>query len=70
MFRIGSVSLACLLLACSAKYRLTDEKLTHFSSWPFHHGDLSARGAVRGGTFNGKLDVLWEQKVSGKPAGP
>jgi outer membrane protein assembly factor BamB len=60
----------CLVLACSTKYRLSEEDLSYPSPWPFHHGDLTAQGSIRGGSFNGKLEVLWEQEESDKPAGP
>lgn len=59
-----------LLFSCSHKYRLTDEDLSHPSLWPYHHGDLSSSGYVAEGSFNGKLDIVWEHKAGDKPVGP
>jgi len=59
-----------LALSCSHKYKLTEEQLSQPSPWQFYRGDLSSQGKVHGGTFNGKLDILWERKRGEKPAGP
>ncbi|MBU8934498.1 MAG: PQQ-binding-like beta-propeller repeat protein [candidate division Zixibacteria bacterium] len=63
------------LQACSHNYRLAQDDLERHSSWPFHRGDLAATGVAVSGDFAdkpfaGKLDVIWERRESGKPAGP
>ncbi|MFZ5980276.1 MAG: PQQ-binding-like beta-propeller repeat protein [Candidatus Zixiibacteriota bacterium] len=58
------------LAGCSSQYRLNRDVLEIPSAWPFYHGGPAATGAVNGGNFNGQLSVLWENSVSGKPAGP
>ncbi|MEA3296308.1 MAG: PQQ-binding-like beta-propeller repeat protein, partial [candidate division Zixibacteria bacterium] len=55
---------------CSRKYRLTAERMAQQSAYPFHRGGLKARGAVPGGQFNGRLNILWENKINDKLAGP
>jgi len=67
---IGLLIIVPLALSCSHPYRLTEQQLSRPSPWPFHRGDLSSLGSVHEGTFNGKLDILWERKRGEKPAGP
>lgn len=40
------------------------------SAWPYYRKELSAVGSVENSTFTGKLDVVWEERISGKPCGP
>ena len=58
------------LTGCSSQFRLSREALETPSAWPFYHGGPAASGAVERGEFNGRLNILWENSVSGKPAGP
>ncbi|MBN1211244.1 MAG: PQQ-binding-like beta-propeller repeat protein [candidate division Zixibacteria bacterium] len=64
--------LLVLLLAfgCSSNYRLKHEAMEQPSAWPFYHGDRAASGTLENGSFNGKLNILWETSTTGKPAGP
>jgi len=59
-----------LALGCGNSYRLKREVLEQPVAWPFYHGDRTASGTVENGSFNGKLDILWETSTSGKPVGP
>jgi len=68
----------CVLLVCSVlllgscvgKYRLEREDLTIASAWPFARGQADSKGSLVTGQFPGKLDVIWQQNLSDKPAGP
>ncbi len=61
----------CLLLpSCSGKHWLKRDWSAQTSAWPYHHGDVSATGCIPAGSFDGRLNLLWETRKSGKPAGP
>ena len=64
--------LSVLLLAggCSRKYVLKRDLLGTDSPWPYSRGELSSLGSVPGGSFNGRLDPVWESHTGGKPLGP
>jgi len=61
----------CLIfLACTANYKIPREEKLSPGPWPYHHGDKSAQGVISQGNFTGQIDIIWEKKLSGKPAGP
>ncbi len=67
---ISGLLLATLMLfGCGREFHLEMAELSQKSPWPFHHGDLEGQSAVKDGSFNGKLDVVWEQGTD-RPAGP
>ncbi|MEW5993991.1 MAG: PQQ-binding-like beta-propeller repeat protein [Candidatus Zixiibacteriota bacterium] len=68
--RVAILPLLVILLSCSGGYYLTEQTPSGEMSWPFHRNSLSATGYVQAGSFEGKLDILWERGTSGKPAGP
>ena len=68
--RLLCLALCVGLAGCARIYRLTNERLVENSPWRYHHGDSTACGAVTGAGFDGKLDVVWETRSSGKPTGP
>jgi outer membrane protein assembly factor BamB len=69
-FLIWLSIIVSLALSCAPQYRLAEEDISRSSPWPFHRGDLSSKGSVHEGMFNGKLDIIWERKRGEKPAGP
>ncbi|RKX27615.1 MAG: hypothetical protein DRP45_00535 [Candidatus Zixiibacteriota bacterium] len=64
------LAMVCSLTSCGKRYRLRLDDMTTESSWPFARRDVSASGAWVTAGFSGKLDVLWEARTGGKPAGP
>lgn len=66
------VVLAVLMMVagCSKRYRLDRETLAVESAWPFHRGGLASIGALPDGSFDGRLDVVWEEHTKSKPVGP
>jgi len=60
---------AIVMTGCGKPFHLETTELSRKSPWPFHHGDLEGQSAITDGSFDGKLDVVWE-KGSDKPAGP
>lgn len=66
---VGVVLLAGLP-GCSHNYRLAQEDVGLATVWPMHRGGASSTGQAVPGQYSGRLDVIWEEKVSGKPAGP
>jgi len=59
-----------ILTGCGAKYKLDREQITPEAPWPAYHRGPSNTGAVVEGDFDGRLNVLWNTRNSGKPAGP
>ncbi len=73
MNRYRAILVCILLLAasgCGRRYRLTPEQMAEPSAWPFYRGGLAALGSLETGDFDGRLDVVWEQRSGDKPAGP
>ncbi|RKX29375.1 MAG: hypothetical protein DRP47_01910 [Candidatus Zixiibacteriota bacterium] len=76
MSHVRLISLAlCLIivfsaLGCSSNYRLSRDIVNQPSVRPSHRSDTQATGGSVDGAFPGELDIIWEQRVSGKPAGP
>ncbi|MDH4156700.1 MAG: PQQ-like beta-propeller repeat protein, partial [candidate division Zixibacteria bacterium] len=56
-------------LGCTHKYHLS-RQASQESPWPYYRGDLAATGAIGRGSFDGKLDILWEYKSNDKPSAP
>jgi outer membrane protein assembly factor BamB len=69
--RIGTclILLMVAISGCAHKYHLS-RQAPQGSPWPYFRGDLAATGAFTGGSFGGKLDILWEYKSNDKPAAP
>ncbi|MCB2202119.1 PQQ-like beta-propeller repeat protein [bacterium] len=65
-----ALSLSLLMLpGCSSKYKLHRSQLSGTTPWPYFRGNSAASGATTG-TFEGKLEVLWEHRTNGKLSGP
>lgn len=64
--------IACCLIfsSCTANFKLPREEKISSGPWPYYHGDKSAQGFIASGKFNSQIDIIWEKKFSGKPAGP
>jgi outer membrane protein assembly factor BamB len=71
MHRIFNSLLLCVMLlsifACTSGRVPVSDKV---SAWPYYRKELSAIGTQSTSTFSGKLDIVWEDRVSGKPCGP
>ena len=65
----GFLFTVMVLAGCGKAFHLHTAETAQKSPWPYHHGDLEGQSAVKGGSFNGKLDVVWEQGGD-RPAGP
>lgn len=65
---------ACTLLvvaSCTKRFKVDQAYFQQPSSWPYHRGDLQAHGSWSdSASFNGKLDILWEDKYGHKPSAP
>ncbi len=56
-----------LLVSCvPSKVPISDKA----SAWPYYRNELSATGSVDASSFTGKLDIVWEDRISGRPCGP
>jgi len=61
---------ATLLSGCAKKYKLSrDEKIPISNPWQFSRKNLEARADIKS-NFKGKLNLIWETKVSEGPVGP
>jgi len=58
-----------VLSGCSRKFKMPEESLSRESNWKFYRADIQATGKL-GGSFNGKLNVVWEQNTDTRPSGP
>ncbi len=54
---------------CSRKFKMPAEALSRASNWKFYRADIQSTGNVKS-TFNGKLEIVWEQSTDTKPSGP
>jgi len=70
LLTILAAAAAMLAAACSSSLQLSPENLQEGSPWPYYHGGASATGCAPAGEFAGRLDVIWETSMAGKPAGP
>ena len=61
---------ALLAAGCSSSMKLSSDYFDEASPWPNYHGDTCATGCAPKGEFAGRLDIVWEEQMSGKPAGP
>ncbi len=59
-----------LLVSCGARYHLKRNQISFEEKWPFAHGTAAATGAVESGEFRGHLNIVWQTRYGGKPAGP
>ncbi|MGD8923081.1 MAG: hypothetical protein PVH24_07500, partial [Candidatus Zixiibacteriota bacterium] len=64
------VTVTVFTVGCGGKYSIEREDLSKASPWPFNRYQQSALGAFPDGSFDGQLNMLWEEDFSGKPAGP
>ena len=58
------------LSGCGRRFRLSPEQMAEPSAWPFYRGGVAALGSFENGDFDGRLDVVWEQRSGDKPGGP
>lgn len=58
-----------VLLGCTTNFKIPKEEKQQSGTWQYYHGDKSAQGVISQGNFNGQIDIIWERKLSGKPAG-
>lgn len=56
--------------SCAKRFHYTDEFAKQPSVWPFYRGDLQARGVWPDGSYSGKLQLLWTDKISYRVAAP
>ncbi len=63
------ILMALTLTGCSRKFKMKLSFEYPESSWPFSRYDIAA-GARSPYDFSGKLNLIWEDRVSGAPAGP
>lgn len=54
---------------CTKKYKMHRETELNRSDWQFSRKNAQSM-AYSSNQFSGRLDVIWEEKVSGAPAGP
>ena len=59
-----------LTAGCARVYQMDRTEMNTGRSWAASHGHISNIGASETGAFRGDLKLLWERRVSGKPAGP
>lgn len=58
------------IVGCGKKFKLDRSEMNIKPSWSFERYDLSNRGSIESGNFNGSFDVLWEYESNDKPSGP
>jgi outer membrane protein assembly factor BamB len=66
---IITVLTALALAGCTRKFKMKRDFDYPESPWPFARHDISATGH-NPDNFGGKLNLIWEDRVSGAPAGP
>lgn len=54
---------------CSKKFTMPREALSKESAWKFHRSNIQSTGEIDG-SFNGKLNIVWEQKTGTRTSGP
>lgn len=59
-----------IFTGCAKSYRVSRDSTINESPWPFVRGEAVSDGYYPGGSFSGKLDILWERKEPDKPVGP
>ncbi len=64
-----AVILSLIFSGCSRKFKMPRESLGMESNWQFHRANIHSTGAAEG-TFNGALNVIWEQETGTRPSGP
>lgn len=64
------LSAALIAAGCSSSIKLGSQYLDEASPWPYYHGDTCATGCAIVGDFSGRLNIVWESEMNGKPAGP
>ena len=65
------VSLIGLVVTgCGRRYRLHPEDVGDQNAWACSRGSEAQTGVSKMSAFDGRLQLLWEQGASGKPAGP
>ncbi len=74
MKNIGRLILCAAILivvisGCSRKFKMPKESLGRESNWPFHRANIQSTGEIDG-SFNGKINVIWEQETGTRPSGP
>ena len=69
-FYILMIACCLVISSCTANFKLLQEEKLSPGPWPYYHGDISAQGVVSQEKFNGQIDIIWEKKLRGKPAGP
>lgn len=62
--------LMAIPLSCGKAYRLKRINIDQTNAWPYHHGGLAGTGSLPQGSFDGRLDILWERGTNEKPTGP
>lgn len=64
------ILMLAVCMGCSSRYHMNRNDLGSMPAWPYYRGDRAASGVVENGTFNGQLNILWENKTNGKVVGP
>ena len=64
-----AVILSLIVSGCSRKFKMPRESLGRESNWQFHRSNIHSAGATDG-TFNGALNIIWEQETGTRPSGP
>lgn len=74
MNRRNILLLAIVLMiaaSCTPRFKADSEYYKQPSSWPYHRGNMEAHGNWEdSAAFNGKLDLVWQDKYGHKPAAP
>jgi len=55
---------------CGRKYHLKRDNISTESGWAAPHRAPANAGTMEQGAFDGRLNILWKARNSGKPAGP
>lgn len=65
-----TVAMVLFLTACGRKYRLQPDSIGDEHSWACSRGSAAQNGYCDSSAFDGRLNLIWSQGNSGKPAGP
>lgn len=69
-FAFLTVAMVQVLTACGRKYRLQPDNIGEERSWACSRGSAAQTGYCDSPAFEDRLDLIWTQGNSGKPAGP